>query len=85
MYRSKWIYTYFKRMAEENICQEFRLQMTDETRNCIIDKIKQNELVSKKLKKVYIALTLIRLDFLRVVFSWRGGGQFDPPSYFKKN
>ena len=59
-------------MAEENISQEFRLQMTDETRNCIIDKIKQNELVSKKLKKVYIALTLIRLDFLRVVFSWRG-------------
>ena len=59
-------------MAEENISQEFRLQMTDETRNCIIDKIKQNELVSKKLKKVYIALTLIRLGFLRVVFSWRG-------------
>ena len=59
-------------MAEENVSQEFRLQMTDETRNCIIDKIKQNELVSKKLKKVYIALTLIRLDFLRVVFSWRG-------------
>ena len=59
-------------MAEENISQEFRLQMTDETRNYIIDKIKQNELVSKKLKKVYIALTLIRLDFLRVVFSWRG-------------
>ena len=59
-------------MAEENISQEFRLQMTDETRNCIIDKIKQNELVSKKLKKVYIALTLIRLDFLRVVFPWRG-------------
>ena len=28
-------------------------------------------------------LTLIRLDFLRVVFL--GGGQFDPRSYFKKN
>ena len=31
------------------------------------------------------SLTLIRLAFLRVVFSVGGGGQFDPPSYFKKN
>ena len=34
-----------------------------------------------------ILLTLIKMDFLRVVFSpvgW-GGDQFDPPSYFKKN
>ena len=29
-------------------------------------------------------LTLIRLGVLRVVFSG-GGGQFEPPAYFKKN
>ena len=28
-------------------------------------------------------LTLIKLGFLKVVFS--GGSQFDPPSYLKKN
>ena len=30
-------------------------------------------------------LSLIKLGFLRVVFPGEGEGQFDPPSYFKKN
>ena len=31
-------------------------------------------------------LTLINLGFLKVVYFERGGGgQFDPPPYFKKN
>ena len=39
-------------MVEENISQEFRLKNIDETRNYFLDKIKQNELMSKKHKKV---------------------------------
>ena len=38
-------------MAEENISQEIRLKNTDETRNYFLEKIKQNELMSKKHKK----------------------------------
>ena len=39
-------------MAEENISQEFRLKDIDETRNYFIEEIKQNELMSKKRKKI---------------------------------
>ena len=46
-------------MAEENISQEFRLKDIDETRNHFIEKIKQNELISKKHKKVYTNLNYI--------------------------
>ena len=46
------IYNYFKNMAEENISQEFRLKNIDETRNYLIEEINQNELTSKKHKKV---------------------------------
>ena len=51
-------------MVEENISQEFRLKNIDETRNYEIEEIKQNELMSKKHKKVcttpsYIELFLI--------------------------
>ena len=35
-------------MAEENISQEFKLKHIDETRNYLLEEIKQNELMSKK-------------------------------------
>ena len=37
-------------MTEENITQEFRLKNLDETRNDFIEKINQNELMSKNQK-----------------------------------
>ena len=39
-------------MGQENINQEFRLKIIDGRRNCFIKEIKQNELISKKHKKV---------------------------------
>ena len=39
-------------MTEENIGQEFRLKEIDEKLNCFIQEMKQNELISKKHKKV---------------------------------
>ena len=39
-------------MSEESISQEFRLKSIDQTRNCFIEEINQNELMSKKNKKV---------------------------------
>ena len=48
------IYNYFKNMA-----QEFRLKNVDETSNYILEYIKQNELMSKKHKKVCITLHYI--------------------------
>ena len=38
-------------MAEENICQEFRLKNINETKNYLIEEINWNELMSKKHKK----------------------------------
>ena len=35
-------------MGKENISQEFRLKIIDETRNYFVEEIKQNELTSKK-------------------------------------
>ena len=46
-------------MAEENISQEFRLKNIDETRNYLIEEINQNELMSKKHKKVCTTLNYI--------------------------
>ena len=43
-------------MSEENISQEFRLKKIDETRNYLIEEINQNELMSRKYKKVYRVL-----------------------------
>ena len=43
----------------ENISQEFRLKNMDETRNCLIEEISQNELMSKKPKKVCTTLSYI--------------------------
>ena len=39
-------------MTEENISQEFRLKNMDEARNYFLEEIKQNDLMSKKHKKV---------------------------------
>ena len=39
-------------MIEEKIDQKFRLKEIDEKRNYFIEEIKQNELISKKYKKV---------------------------------
>ena len=47
-------------MSEENITQEFRLKNVDETRNYFIKEINQNELMSKKHKKVCRVLNYIK-------------------------
>ena len=39
-------------MSEENISQDFRLKNKDEKGNHLIEEIKQNELMSKKHKKL---------------------------------
>ena len=39
-------------IVEENISQEFRLKTLDETRNYLLEEIEQNELMSRKHKKV---------------------------------
>ena len=41
-------------MVEKNISQEFRLKNIDKTRNYFLEEIKQNELISKKHKKVQL-------------------------------
>ena len=51
-------------MVEENISQEFRLKNIDETRNYFFEEIKQNELMSKKHKKVCTILNSILNTFL---------------------
>ena len=46
-------------MAEGNEIQEFRSKNIDETRNYFVEEINQNELMSKKHKKVCAALIYI--------------------------
>ena len=46
-------------MSEDSIPQEFRLKYIDETRNYFIKEINQNEIMSKKHKKVYRVLNYI--------------------------
>ena len=46
-------------MVEENISQEFRLKNIDETRNYLIEKIKKNQLISRKYKKICTTLSYI--------------------------
>ena len=53
-------YNYFKDMAEENISQEFRLKNIDETIIFFLEEIRQNELVSRKHKKVCTILNYIK-------------------------
>ena len=47
-------------LTEGNISQEFRLKKINETRNYFVEKIEQNELMSKKHKKVCMALNYIK-------------------------
>ena len=53
-------------MAEENISQEFRLKNIGETRNCLIDEINRNELISKKHKKVCTTLNYIQHSLILI-------------------
>ena len=46
-------------MAEENIGQEFRLKNINERRNYFVEDIDQNELMTKKHKKVCTTLNYI--------------------------
>ena len=39
-------------MVEENISQKFRLKNIDETRNYFLEEIEQNELMSRKQKRL---------------------------------
>ena len=54
-------------MSEENISQEFRLKTIPEIRNYVFKEINQNELMSKKHKKVCRVLNYI--DHLLIVIS----------------
>ena len=49
------IYNYLK-----NINQEFRLENIDETRNYLLEEIKQDELMSREHKKVCTTLNYIK-------------------------
>ena len=62
-------------MCQGSISQEFRLRNIDETRNYFLEKIKQNELMSKKRKKVCTTLNYIEY-FLILVLQLRDVLQF---------
>ena len=49
----------FKNIVEESISQEFRLENIDETRNCFLEEIEQNELMSNNHEKVCTTLNCI--------------------------
>ena len=53
------MYNYFKNIVYENISQEFILKIIDGTRNYFLKEIDQNELISKKYKKVCTTLNYI--------------------------
>ena len=65
------LYDYFKNTVEENIRQEFRLKNKDETRNYFLEEIKQNELMSRKYRKVCTTLNYIK-HFLILVSTITG-------------
>ena len=46
-------------MAEKDISQEFRFKNINETRNYFLEEIEQNELTSKKHKKICATLNYI--------------------------
>ena len=47
-------------MKEKNISQKFRLKNKDETRNNFLEEIEQNELMSRKHKKVCTTLNYVQ-------------------------
>ena len=62
---------YFKNMSEESISQEFRLKNIDKTKNYLIGELNQDELISKKQKKVCTTLNYIE-HFLIVAITVTG-------------
>ena len=54
----------------KNISQEFRLKKINETRNYFLKEIDQNELISKKHKKVCTTLTLWTLSYFNFYNYW---------------
>ena len=58
-------------MSEESISQEFRLKDIDETRNYLIEKVNQNEVMSKKHKNGYRVLDYIE-DLLVLISTVTG-------------
>ena len=58
-------------MVEEGISKEFRLKNIDETKNYFLEKIEQNELMSRRHKKVYTILSYIE-HFLILAFTNAG-------------
>ena len=56
-------------MVEGNISQELRLKNTDETRNSFHGKMKQNELMSRKHKRVCATINLLKTFFLAFTIS----------------
>ena len=61
------IYNYFKNIVEENIGQVFRFKDINETRNYFFEEIEQNELMSRKHKK--ICTTLNYIEHFLILFS----------------
>ena len=52
-----WKYTIaLKNGVEESLSREFKLKTVDETRNYLLEEIEQNELMSRKHKKICINL-----------------------------
>ena len=51
-------------MIEENISQKFRLKNIDEIRNYFFEEIEQNELMSRKHKKVCTILNYMEHFFI---------------------
>ena len=58
-------------MVEENISQELSLKNIDETRNYFLEETKQNELMSRKHKKIYKTLNSIE-QFLILISTITG-------------
>ena len=58
------IYNYFKNMCKANMSLTFRVKDIDERRNYFLEKINQNELMSKKHKKVCATLNYIEHFFI---------------------
>ena len=58
-------------MSVENIDQEFRLKNIDEVRNYLMEEVNQNELMSKKHKKVYRVLNYIK-HLLIIIYTFTG-------------
>ena len=58
-HQMKYIITLNQNMVEENISQEFKWKNIDEARSYFVEEIKQNDLMSKKHKKVCATLNYI--------------------------